>query len=137
VLLGGKKVSGILVERVTAGTVVGVGINTNMTSHELATIGAEATSLFQATGREVCHGELLEHLLRRLEEQFIRIGRSSPSVFEDWRSALVTVGQVVEVETTRDKWVGRAVDVAADGSLLVTNDKRIVRVYAADVRIRS
>jgi BirA family transcriptional regulator, biotin operon repressor / biotin---[acetyl-CoA-carboxylase] ligase len=137
VLIGGRKVCGILVEQVREGAIVGIGTNTNMTPGELARIGPEATSLAQISGRGVDHADLLERLLRRLEEQYIRISRSPQVVFEDWRSALTTVGQTVEVETSREIWIGRAVDVATDGALLVTNNKRLVRVYAANVRIRS
>lgn len=136
-LIHGRKVSGILVEQVRQAAVVGIGVNTNMSEDQLATIGPEATSLAAVSGKRIPHTDLLKFLLERIQEQYIRISQSSESVFRDWRRALVTIGQTVEVETSREKWIGRAVDVASDGALLVTNDKRLVRVYAANVRIRS
>ncbi|HEV3312304.1 MAG TPA: biotin--[acetyl-CoA-carboxylase] ligase, partial [Chloroflexota bacterium] len=137
VLVGGLKVCGILVERFGFGAVVGIGINTNMEQVELDRIGAEATSLAVRSGSIIDHDALLDDLLIRLEERYRRSKSKPESVFQEWRSAIVTLGHTVEVETARDTWVGRAVDVASDGALLVTNDKRLVRVYAADVRIRS
>lgn len=137
VLIDGKKVCGILAERVSDGVVVGFGVNSNMTCAELARIGAGATSLRLASRQPVDQAQLFDRLLTSLEQQYERSRRSPDAVFRAWRSALITPGKIVEVETPREKWIGRAVDVAEDGSLLVSNDKRIVRVYAADVRLRS
>jgi len=122
--------------RTLPAAIVGVGVNSNMTAAEIATIGPEATSLAVSTGGAVDDAKLLEHLLRQLEAQYIRSHRQPEAVFQEWRSALVTLGQEVEVETTREKWVGLAVDVADDGALLVRNDRQLVRLYAADVRVR-
>jgi BirA family biotin operon repressor/biotin-[acetyl-CoA-carboxylase] ligase len=136
VLVDGRKVSGILIEVAPEGAIIGIGVNTNMSTEDLARIGPEAMSLRYATGRPIDHRQLLERLLVCLEEQYVRGSIASHLVFEDWKAALVTLGQTVEVQTTRETWLGHAVDVAIDGSLLVLNDKRLVRVYAADVRIR-
>lgn len=137
-LIDGRKLGGILIEQVLDGAIVGTGINTNMSKDELARIGPEAISLAAHCATPVDNATLLENLLEQLEVQYIRSRRSSNDIFQDWRSALVTLGQTVEVETVRDTWVGQAVDVGEDGSLLVRNDKQqIVRVYAADVRIRT
>lgn len=137
VLVGGKKVAGILIEQRSDDAILGIGINTGMTRPELDRISPEATSLLVATGRGGDHAVLLDRLLDHLEEQYIRSSRSSDLVFQEWKSALVTLGHSVEVQTARETWRGVAVDVALDGSLLVLNDKRLVRVYAADVRIRT
>jgi len=136
ILVGSRKVAGILIEQQPEGAIVGIGVNTNLSWAELVRIGPEAVSLSAATGLDIDHFHLLERLLRNLEAQYIRSRRSSDLVFQDWKTSLVTLGQTVEVQTTREKWMGLAVDVAIDGSLLVLNDKRLVRVYAADVRIR-
>lgn len=136
VLLAGKKVAGILIEQLPHGAIVGIGINTNMSESELVRIGPEATSIESATGLALDHATFLEQVLRRLDDQYVRSGQTPELLFQDWKAALVTLGQTVEVETTREKWLGKAVDVAIDGSLLVLNDRRLVRVYAADVRIR-
>ena len=135
VLIGNRKVAGILVDLVTEGAIVGIGINTNMNRTELDRIGPEATSVAVETGRAFDHAQLLGRLIELLEEQYSRSRKSPDSVFREWRSALVTLGHSVEVETARERWVGQAVDVDEDGSLLVRHDERIERVYAADVRL--
>jgi BirA family biotin operon repressor/biotin-[acetyl-CoA-carboxylase] ligase len=137
VLVDGKKVCGILSEQVNVSAIVGIGINTNMNKAEIARIGPDATSLSLTAGREIDHSLLLEALLRRLQEQYVKTRQSPESVFQDWRDSLVTLGRIVEVQAPDTKWTGLAVDVAEDGALLVTNDRRLVRVYAADVRIRA
>lgn len=136
-LLDGLKIGGILVEAQGRGYIAGIGINSNMNSEELARIGQKATSLRVACGHIVDQSRLLGALLSCLEGEHERSRSFPEAVFRDWRDALVTLGRQVEVETSRERWVGQAVDVAPDGSLLVTNDKRIVHVYAADVRLRA
>ncbi len=136
ILVSHRKLGGVLVERSAEGAVVGVGINTNAQQPDLDRISPDSTSILMATGGRVDHTRLLDCLLRRLQEQSDRSAQAPHEVFEEWRERLETLGQMVEVETSRETWIGRAVDVAEDGSLLVTNDKRLVRVYAADVKLR-
>ncbi len=137
VLVDGKKVCGILCEQVNTSAIVGIGINTNMNGAEIARIGPEATSLYLTARHTIDHSLLLEALLDRLQQQYVEVRKSPENVFRDWRGSLVTLGRIVEVQEPDTRWTGRAVDVAEDGALLVRNDKRLVRVYAADVRIRA
>jgi BirA family biotin operon repressor/biotin-[acetyl-CoA-carboxylase] ligase len=136
ILIAGRKLAGILAEGLSAGVIVGIGINTNLDEDRLGTIGPEATSLSNETSADVDHEGLLERLVVRLEEYYQNAASAPGRLFEDWKRSLVTLGQSVEVETATESWIGVAVDVAVDGSLLVLNDKRLVRVYAGDVRIR-
>ena len=60
VMIGGKKVAGILVQLVDGKAIAGIGINLNQTSFPEA---LEATSLRLCTGREVSAKTMLENLL--------------------------------------------------------------------------
>ena len=71
VLVGGRKVAGILAEARDGRVVLGVGINVNVAADELPLeTETPAGSLSLAAGREVSRAELLAELLLRLEERY-------------------------------------------------------------------
>src|SRR5262249_2175870 len=74
VLLRGRKVCGILLER-AQGTVAGIGLNVHQTEQDLAAAGLpEATSLAAATGRGMPPTEeVARELLRQLDEEYDRL----------------------------------------------------------------
>jgi BirA family transcriptional regulator, biotin operon repressor / biotin---[acetyl-CoA-carboxylase] ligase len=71
VLVGGRKVAGILAEARDGRVVLGVGINVNVAADELpADTKTPAGSLSLAAGREFSRAELLAELLLRLEQRY-------------------------------------------------------------------
>jgi len=71
VLLGGRKVAGVLAEAREGRVVLGIGINANIPEGELPReVGRPATSLLVETGRELDRAELLAELLERLEHRY-------------------------------------------------------------------
>lgn len=67
-LLGGRKVAGVLAEAREERVVLGIGINANIPKAELPT--ELATSLLLETGRELDPADLLVELLDRLERRY-------------------------------------------------------------------
>ena len=71
VLIGGRKVAGILAEAREGRVVLGIGINVNVAENELPTeVDRPATSLLVETDRELDRAELLLELLVRLERAY-------------------------------------------------------------------
>jgi BirA family transcriptional regulator, biotin operon repressor / biotin---[acetyl-CoA-carboxylase] ligase len=71
VLVGGRKVAGILAEARDGRVVAGIGVNVNIAEADLPTgLETPATSLLAETGREVDRAELLVELLERLEQRY-------------------------------------------------------------------
>jgi BirA family biotin operon repressor/biotin-[acetyl-CoA-carboxylase] ligase len=71
VLVGARKVAGILAEARDGRVVLGVGINVNVPADELPEdVDRPATSLLVETGRELDRAELLAELLERLERRY-------------------------------------------------------------------
>ena len=71
VLVGGRKVAGILAEAREQRVVLGIGVNVNVTAEELPQeVDRPATSLLVETGRELDRAELLAELLERLERRY-------------------------------------------------------------------
>ena len=71
VLVGGRKVAGILAEAREERVVLGIGVNVNVAADELPQeVDRAATSLLVETGRELDRAELLAELLERLERRY-------------------------------------------------------------------
>jgi BirA family biotin operon repressor/biotin-[acetyl-CoA-carboxylase] ligase len=71
VLVGGRKVAGILAESSDGRVVLGIGVNVNQTEEQLpAGTQTEPTSLRIETSAKVDRGELLAAMLRRLERAY-------------------------------------------------------------------
>ena len=70
-LLGGRKVAGILAEAREGRVVAGIGVNVNIGEAELPVeVETAATSLLIETGREIDRADLLVELLVRLETRY-------------------------------------------------------------------
>ena len=71
ILVGGRKVAGILAEAREGHVVLGIGINVNASRHELPDdVQTPATSLLVETGTHVDRAQLLVELLARLEGHY-------------------------------------------------------------------
>lgn len=143
VLCRGGKVCGILCEGRTAATgppcvVVGLGVNLTQTEEDFARLGlVYASSLYLATGKKydlfAVGAKILEEMERILEEY--RQNGFDP-LLDRYRRHCVTLGRTVRVTLGGAVREGRAVDIAADGSLLCEMDGRIVPVSAGEATVR-
>lgn len=143
ILLGGKKVAGILIENVWTGErldalVIGMGINVR----KRAVPPAEFLT-FPATSIEdelktspPARAEILSKLLGRLIELRPRVG--SDEFLEAWESGLAFRGRQVQVLSGAESpMLGEALGLAADGSLRMKNARgEIVAVRFGDVSLR-
>lgn len=129
VLVGGRKICGILSEVADAETVVvGSGVNTRMTAEQLPT--ATATS-FAAEGVDVDEDRLLADYLRRLGDLTALLERGS--VRAAVREACVTIGREVTAHLPDGTCLtGRAVDLDESGRLVIDDGGRYA-VSAGDV----
>lgn len=119
--LDGRKVSGILVERIetSAGpaAVIGFGINAAMTEDQLPV--PTATSL-RLNGVDVAAPELLDAVLRRLEQLYALVQSNPDAVREAYVAASSTIGATVRVTLPDSATLeGTATAIDADGRLVV------------------
>ncbi len=133
VLVDGAKVAGILIEvdALSDGwtAVVGVGLNVNA-APPLAT----AACLAHAAGKPLAREPLLLGLLSALEERLGLAAQDPGALMGLWRARLVTLGRRVRVAVPDGMLEGLAVDVDAEGSLIVRLDDGARRtVRAGDV----
>jgi BirA family biotin operon repressor/biotin-[acetyl-CoA-carboxylase] ligase len=134
-----KKLAGILTEfsaqpDVIEHAVIGVGINVNQTAVDLERLDQPAASLRVLTGRRIDRTDLLRQYLVRLEPTLdaVETGRNEQLKAEYDRLSLV-LGRQVTVAGLDQTVQGRAVRVAADGSLIVATDHGQVPVTCGDV----
>jgi BirA family biotin operon repressor/biotin-[acetyl-CoA-carboxylase] ligase len=141
VLIGDKKVSGVLIEtehlpdKIVA--LVGIGLNVNLEASRFPEIEAIATSLKEATGVVFPREEVLAAVCNELEPLYKASLGGSREPFETWKRRLITLGRDVTVSAPDRTFAGKAVDVEDDGALVVmSEDGRRVRVEAGDVTVR-
>jgi BirA family transcriptional regulator, biotin operon repressor / biotin---[acetyl-CoA-carboxylase] ligase len=122
IMLDGRKLGGVLAERVDDAVVVGIGLNVSTRAAELAV--ETATSLALAGGRtdrEIIVREVLRGLARRYLT-WLAAGGAAASVLPAYRRHCETIG--CDVELTRPDGVvvtGTATAVDDDGGLVVTD----------------
>ena len=138
VLVAGRKLAGVLVERIDSdigpAAVLGVGLNVSLDADQLPT--PEATSL-RLIGATTDRTALLVDLLRRLESRYVAWvdGAGDPGELRAaYVSGCATVGQRVRVELPDGSTlVGRAVGIDAAGRLEIDTDGERRAVGAGDV----
>ena len=142
ILIGGRKVCGILVEVVRGETeedqfaVAGIGVNVNWDTASIPEIAEASTSLSRETGSEVPRLDLLCALLEEMDALYVA-AREGDDVFVQWRSALVNLGNRVKVSGSDSTFEGLALDVEPSGALVVqTDDGQRKVVHAGDVTLR-
>lgn len=141
ILIGGKKVCGILVESRAQGNrvdyaIIGIGVNVNLRPDDFPGILPIATSLSRELGKEVARLSLIRCLLLEIERLYLALP-AGESIYEEWQDRLVTLGKRVRVESGGTVQEGIAESVDRDGSLLLRHpDGSLTRIVAGDVTLR-
>ena len=139
VLVGGRKLAGILAEQSADAIVAGVGINVSTTRAELPV--ETATSLALEGVAQAGRPRLLCAALGEIERQYLAwAGGPDPGdpdacgLRQEYRRCCATLGQQVRVEFPGGGAAnGTAVDLDADGRLVVRTAQGAVAVSAGDV----
>lgn len=131
-LIGARKVGGILVERVSGTVVVGIGINVTLPSAGFESeLAAHATALEVESGKHLCRSELAKRVLAALAS---RLTAAAP--FEEALGALTGRDALLDRPVATDEQgegVARGVD--ASGALVLERpDGSRVRVVSGSVR---
>ena len=118
--------------------VIGIGVNVNMEEQDFPEeIAATATSLAMAAGCRIPRMKLLTAMLAELEDVYSTVKTSGfAPILAEWKNQSVTLGQQVAVNGIDRNFTGLAVDIDADGALLIKTAQGIERVLAGDVSIR-
>lgn len=143
VVVGGKKLCGILCESVFAGKypalIVGIGINVSSTQYDFQRMGLPyATSLGLELGHDVEQEPIIARLLYWLEQAYDQL--SSHGDLGPWQQEIqkrcVTLQKQVRVETATGSYPAFAKDIAEDGSLLVDTSRGEEKLLVSEVSVR-
>ncbi len=141
ILVGGKKIAGILTEmnaeidRVNY-IVLGIGVNINTAVIELPEeLRAIATSLYIVTGRRWERLDFVASMMENLEELYMLFRNGKfPAIIEEWKSFSITLGQRVKVMSPQGEMVeGLAQDLDSDGALVLSTATGQQRILAGEV----
>jgi BirA family transcriptional regulator, biotin operon repressor / biotin---[acetyl-CoA-carboxylase] ligase len=139
-LIGGKKVGGILTEMHAEPAqvrfvIVGMGLNVNQERFP-AELAASATSLRVASGQKQSRLELLVRLLREFERDYNDFLSEGPAaVIERFtRASSYAQGKRVRVSNGKENFTGTTAGVGPEGLLQVKRDSgQVMTVIAGDV----
>ena len=129
VLVGGKKIAGILLESRAPVIIIGVGVNLGQREFPPELAG-RATSVALETGRAPDRETMLAALLEEFDAWRARLEREGfGAVREQWRMLSDTLGRHVAL----DGVTGIAVDLDVDGALLIDAAGTVRRVIAGEI----
>ena len=119
--------------------IIGMGINVNIQKNEFPLeLQQIATSLAILKGEKISRVKLLNEILFQIETLYnVAQAEGFVKILEEWKKYSVTLGKTVDVIGINDTFVGVAMDIDADGALLVKTETGIKRVLAGDVSIRA
>ena len=144
ILFDGRKLVGILTEmtgeigKITY-LVIGIGINVNVSRDEFPEeLRDVAASLSEMAGRELSRVKFLRALLEEFDKLYLEVTDNGfDEILKLWRQYSVTLGKKIHVvPVSSESFTGKAIDLNADGALVVETAQGIREVYAGDVSIR-
>jgi len=135
--LNSRKLGGILTELQAECdqvkfVVLGVGVNVNTPSRYLPEV---ATSLKNETGQVYRRVAVLQEILRSFEKWYnIFLQEGFPPILSEWKKMSLTLGKKVRVTDGNKTIEGDAIDVGADGGLLIrTRGGEVIKRMSGDV----
>lgn len=142
ILIEGKKVAGILVERTPAHqtgmqdiVVLGMGVNMNLDTSKISEIASISTSLYNFTGKTFDLVNGYATLFKNLEAHY-ELLKNGTDLFSEWKNKLITLGRTVKITDGEEEIEGLAKDVDETGSLIVQRkDGTKFNVIAGDAHL--
>lgn len=141
ILIGGKKVAGILTELTAEleqvkDIVLGIGVDVNIDDFP-ADLRKIATSLKIETGASVDRAALAAAMLRELDRDYARICAGEfADVADEWQDRCTTIGQHVSIRLGNRVVRGLAESLDGEGAMLLrTEHGHLERIIGGDVTI--
>jgi BirA family biotin operon repressor/biotin-[acetyl-CoA-carboxylase] ligase len=134
ILLGGRKLGGVLIELAASAAVIGIGLNLRLP----ADMPPELAPAAAALGQPVAVNELLAKLLAELHRALATFASGGfVALHGRWQGLNAYAGAEVQVLSPfAPPLIGRCRGVADDGALLLETGRGIERVISGDVSLR-
>jgi len=131
ILLNGKKVCGILCEKVGNKLICGIGINTNFIEEELGEYVATATSFFEETGIRIDNSKLVKQIFKGSREVIQELITKKEEVIEKMNESLAYKGEKRYLTYLKEE--AKILGVDENGHLKVFANGEEKRVFAGEV----
>jgi len=93
ILMNGKKICGILCEKIGESLICGIGINSNVLMEALVKYNPMATSLVEETGKRVENIALMEQIIEVCTQKIQRLAVEKESIIKELNEALAYKGE--------------------------------------------
>jgi BirA family biotin operon repressor/biotin-[acetyl-CoA-carboxylase] ligase len=141
VLIGEKKVAGILAELAADGQIIkylilGIGLNVNLEASMLPPeLSETATSLKAESGRAVSRLDMLQTLVNQLERWYtVFLDQGATPILKEYSRLSNTIGQHIKVICPDKVVEGEAVGLALNGGLILRErDGTSTTIFTGDV----
>lgn len=136
VLLGGRKVAGILVESrkygYGEGYIVGVGVNCNQSSEDFPQqLRQTATSLKIEQNRKVDRISVSRRIISSLDYWISRAGREEEKLLENWKKHSMLLGERVTVVCNGKNFSGNCLGIDPQKGLILQLEGGGIRMFDA------
>ncbi|HEV2092232.1 MAG TPA: biotin--[acetyl-CoA-carboxylase] ligase [Rubrobacter sp.] len=140
---GGRKICGILAESSLGAAcpgeasyvdhaLLGVGLNANLDPEDLGVTDREVATLRSELGHDEDPLDIVHLVLRNLHAELERI-HDFAVVLDDWRALSLTLGRHVSVRRSGEVLEGLAVEITAEGALLLETEDGLVELHEGEV----
>lgn len=141
-LIGGKKVCGILCESViengsVRSIVAGIGVNVSAKTEDFPEPLREiAGSIFSQTGKSVERGRLALEIINELEKMFELWFNDDEAYLEDYRRLCCVVGKPIRIISSDGEETAFAESVSNDFGLVVVNEHGRKVLHGGEISVR-
>jgi BirA family biotin operon repressor/biotin-[acetyl-CoA-carboxylase] ligase len=134
ILLNGKKICGILVERKNGITAIGIGINVHQKKNDFPEeLQEKAGSLEQITEHDWDRAELTRELLTQLDQNVMLIRQGKLDTLHDrWVDSCQLAGKTIRIN---DALEGIVNHIDTDGAIVLGTPTGVQRIYSGDITI--
>lgn len=124
-ILNGKKIAGILCEKVGDRVIVGVGVNTNIMKIEVE----NSISFFETTGKVIDNEKLMKNII----EEFFDLGNDKGKIINEFRKNMAFVGEEKYISAINKN--AKIMGISDEGHLIVNDDGDNKEVFIGEILI--
>jgi len=138
-LLGGKKFCGILIESQfeenhLSKSIIGIGLNVNQTVFQ-DEFKERTTSLRLSFNKNFKREEVLLKVLKQFSKNYLTLSKDINSIIKKWKSRCNSLGKEISLTNNKDIFTGIFEDVAEDGSLILNQNGKLLKLFSGDVTV--
>ncbi len=134
IILNNKKLAGILCEGVERGYIVGIGINNSQIAEDFISAELPHATSFLIEKREALNPQTT---VEDIVKEFLALcDITDGELISEYKKYCLNIGKQVKIIKGDEELVATALDIAADGGLIIEYDGKTERVVSGEVSVR-